>query len=168
MDEAVQERTGGEHDRTGGKAAAVGRHDPHNVVAVDDQVLDRGLDNLEISGLRDRRLHGLAVELAVGLGARALHGRALGLVEHPELNAGGVSHAAHEPVERIDLAHQMALAEAADGRVAGHLTDRVEAVGEKRGPGAEARGRRCSLAAGVPAADDDHVETLADTLDHGR
>ena len=70
-----------------------------------------------------------AVELAVGLGARALHGRALGAVEQPELDAGRVGHPAHQAVERIDLAHQVALAEPADGRVAGHLADGREACG---------------------------------------
>ena len=70
-----------------------------------------------------------AVELAVGLGARAAHRRALAAVEDAELDAGGVGGAAHQPVERVDLAHQMALAEPADGRIAGHLADRVEACG---------------------------------------
>ncbi len=109
----------------------------------------------------DRRLHGLAVELAVGLGAGALHGRSLAAVEHPELDAGLVGDAAHQPVEGIDLAHQMALAEPADGRVAGHLADGREAVGDERRPGAQARGRGRGLAAGMAAADDDDIEALA-------
>ena len=68
-----------------------------------------------------------AIELAVGLGARALHRRALGAVEQAELDAGGVGDPAHHAVERIDLAHQVALAEPADRRVAGHLADGGEA-----------------------------------------
>ena len=63
-------------------------------------------------------LHRQAIELAVGLGARALHRRALAAVEDAELDAGGVGGAAHQPVERVDLAHQMALAEPADRRIA--------------------------------------------------
>ena len=105
---------------------------PHDPAVVDDQVLDPALDDLEVGGGADRRLHGLAVELAVGLGARALHGRALGAVEQAELDAGGVGDAAHEAVERIDLAHQVALAEPADGRVAGHLADGREGVRDER------------------------------------
>ncbi len=70
------------------------------------------------------RLHGLAVELAVGLGAGAAHGRALGAVEHAELDSGAVDGATHHAVQRIDLADQVALGQPADRRVARHLADR--------------------------------------------
>ena len=70
-----------------------------------------------------------------------------------------VGQPAHQPVEGVDLAHQVALAQAADGRVAGHLADGLELVGEQQGARAEARRRGRGLAAGVPAADDDHVRT---------
>ncbi len=88
MDEAAQEGARGQHNGAGGEAAAVSRQDAGHAVAVDGEVLDRGLDHLEVGGGRNRRLHGLAVELAVGLGAGALHSRPLGLVEDPELDAG--------------------------------------------------------------------------------
>ena len=125
---------------------------------LDDQILDAALDHLEIGGGADGRLHGLAVELAVGLGARALHGRTLGAVEQPELDAGGVGDAAHQAVEGIDLAHQVALAEPADGRIAGHLADRGERVGDERRAGAHAGSRGRGFAAGMAAAHHDHVE----------
>ena len=102
---------------------------PTDAAMLDDQILDAALDHLQVGGGANGRLHRLAVELAVGLGARALHGGTLGAVEQPELDAGGVGDAAHQPVEGIDLAHEVALAEAADGRIAGHLADRGEACG---------------------------------------
>ena len=73
--------------------------------------------------------HRLAVERAVGLRARALHGRALAAVQHAELDAAEVGGAAHHAVERVDLAHQMALAEPADRRIAGHRADRLRGSG---------------------------------------
>ena len=100
---------------------------PATAAVLDDQILDRPLDHLEVGRGPDRGLHGGAVELAVGLGARALHRRALGAVEQAELDAGRIGDPAHQAVQRIDLAHQMALAEPADGRVAGHLADGGEA-----------------------------------------
>ena len=102
----------------------------------------------EVRRLGDQPLHRRAVELAVGLGARALHGRALAAVEDAELDAGGVGGAAHQPVERVDLAHEMALAEAADRRIAGHLADRREALGDERRARAE---RAAAAAASQPA-----------------
>ena len=80
--------------------------------------LGLGLDHRQIGGLDDQPLHRQAIELAVGLGARPLHRRALAAVEDAELDAGGVGGAAHQAVERVDLAHQMALAEPADRRIA--------------------------------------------------
>ncbi len=123
MDEPAQEGAGGEHHGAGAEAAAVSGYDSVNPIAVDDQVLDRRLDHFEIWRGADGRLHRLAVELAVGLGARALNGRAFAPVEHAELDAGGIGDPAHQAVQRVDLAHQMALAEAANGRIAGHLAD---------------------------------------------
>ncbi len=78
------------------------------------------------------RLHGMAVELAVGLGARPAHRRALAAVQDAELDAGAIDRPAHDAVERIDLAHQMALAEAADRRVARHLADRRALVRQQQ------------------------------------
>ena len=111
----------------------------------------------EIRRGADRCLHGLAIKLAVGLGAGALHRGAFAPVQHAELDAGGVSHPAHQAVEGVDLAHQMALAEAANGRIAGHFADRGEAVGDQRRARAHAGRSGRSLAAGMAAADHDHV-----------
>ena len=55
-------------------------------------------------------------------------------------------------VERIDLADEMALAQAADGGITGHGADIVEPMRHEGGLCAHARSRSRSLAAGVPAA----------------
>ena len=68
-----------------------------------------------------------------------------------------VSHPAHQAVEGVDLANQMPLAEPANGRIAGHFADGGEAVGDQRRARAHAGRRRSSLAAGMAAADHDHV-----------
>ena len=52
-----------------------------------------------------------------------LYGGAFGLVQHPKLDARLVRDAAHEAAQRVDLTHDMPLADASDGRVAGHLPD---------------------------------------------
>ena len=79
--------------------------------------------------LRSMRLHRCAVERAVGLGAGPAHRRTFAAVEQAELDAGGIGDPAHQPVQRIDLAHQMALAHPADGGIAGHLAQGVAACG---------------------------------------
>ena len=69
------------------------------------------------------------------------------------------SHPAHDTVQGIDLADQVTLAEAADGRVAGHRADGRE-LWVSSTLRAHARGRRRRLAAGVAAADHDDVERI--------
>ena len=64
---------------------------------------------------------------------------------------------AHQPVKRVDLAHQMAFAEPADRRIAGHGADGGESMGDQRRLGAHARGRGGRLAAGMAAAHDDDI-----------
>ena len=124
---------------------------------LDDQVLDRGFDHFQVRGGGDRCLHGLAIKLAIGLGAGALHRGSFAPVQHAELDAGGVGHPAHQAVERVDLADQMALAKPANGRIAGHFADRGEAMGNQRRARAMRRRSGSSLAAGMAAADHDHV-----------
>ena len=124
----------------------------------DDQLVRLAFDDGQIGGLADRGLHRGGVELAVGLGAGTADRRTLAAIENPKLDAAGVRHPAHQAIERIDLADQMALAEPADRGIAGHGADGRKPVGDQRRPGAHPRGRAGGLAAGMAAADDDDVE----------
>ncbi len=94
-----------------------------------------------------------AVKLLVALGARAPDGGATRGVEEAELDADGVGDFAHDAAERVDLADEVALGYAADGRVAAHLGDEVEVHGDERGLQAHARRGHGGLAAGVTGAD---------------
>ncbi len=124
----------------------------------EDQIVRLALDHAQIRRLEDRALHGGGVELAVGLGAGAAHRGALAAVQDAKLDAALVGDAAHQAVERVDLADQMALAEPADRRIAGHRADGREFVRHQRGFGAHPGRRSRGFAAGVAAADDDNVE----------
>ena len=92
--------------------AALGDDADTRSTCIDDDIRNGLGANLEIRLLGQQRLHGLAIELAIGLGARPAHRRTLGQIEHAELDAGAVDGAAHDAVQGIDLAHQMALAQA--------------------------------------------------------
>ena len=98
------------------------------------------------------------VELSIGLCTRTSHGRTLAAVEHAKLNPAGIGGAAHQAIERIDLADQMTLAESTDRRIAGHRSDSGKAMGHQGGTGTHPRRRARGLAAGVATADDDNVE----------
>ena len=65
---------------------------------------------------------------------------------------------AHLAAERVDLAHQVALADPADRRIARHLADMVEVEREHQGARAHPGGGERGFDTGVAGADDDYVE----------
>ena len=87
-----------------------------------------------------------------------MHRRAFAAIEHAKLDAGGVDRPAHRAAERVDLADDLPLADAADRRVAAHLADGVAIGREQRGLGPQPRSRQRRLGPGMPGADHDHVE----------
>ena len=70
-----------------------------------------------INWLIEQGAHGLAIELAIGLGARSANGRPLRPIQHAKLNAAQIRGAAHHAVQGVHFADQMSLADAADRRV---------------------------------------------------
>ena len=100
------------------------------------------------------------VERAIRLRAGAAHRRALAAVQDAELDAGPIDGAAHEAVQRVDLADQVPLGQAADRRVAGHGADRVAPMGQEQRPCAEACGGGRGLAAGMPSSHNNDVEPI--------
>ncbi len=134
---------------------------PQTRPSFDDEIVGLGFDHRRDWRFANRGLHGLRVKLAIGLGARAAHRRAFAAVENAELDAAGVGDAAHQAVEGIDFPHQMALAEPADGRIAGHGADGGEPVRHQRGFRAHAGGRSRGFTAGMAAANHDDVERVS-------
>src|SRR5262249_55518759 len=99
-----------------------------------------------------------AIELSIGLRARASDGRSLAAIEQPELDASAIRSAPHNAVKRIDLADKMALGQAANSRVARHLADGGGVMCQPQRPSAHARRCGCRLGPGVPATDDNDIE----------
>ena len=157
MDEAIEKGAGRQNHGAGREHATIAEQHAGDTALFNDQVFNPTLDDVEIGGRRDLSLHRLPIQLAVGLSAGTVHGRAFGSIEQAELDAGCVGDPAHQAVERVDLADQMTLAEPADGRVARHFADRREGMRDQRRPGADARRGGGRLGSGVPAADDDDV-----------
>ena len=160
VNEAAQEGAGGQYDRARREHAPVRESHRRDAALRENQVVRLALEHFEPLGFADRLLHRCGVKLAVSLGARPAHRRALAAVEHAELDPAVIGYAAHQAVERIDLAHQVAFAEPSDRGVARHRADGREPVGQERGAGAHARRRGCGFAARVAAADHDDVEIL--------
>ena len=86
-----------------------------------------------------------------------MHRRAFAAIEHPKLNARGIDCLAHRAAERIDLANDLPLADAADRRIAAHLADRVAIRGEQGRFGSQSGSRQRGFGASMAGANNDHI-----------
>ena len=166
MDLAVEEGAGCEDDRLGCESNTELRDDTRDPVASEDQIIDRLLEDLQIvlglEALTDRAF----VEKAIGLGTRRTNGGSLARVENPELDAGYIGGFGHRAAERIDLLDEVSLADSPDRWVAGHLSQRIDVVGQQKCLCPHSCCGKTRLGAGVSTADDDDVEMLR-VRDHG-
>ena len=96
----------------------------------DAYVHDLGLDEPQALLPLKRELHDLLVAPPVRLRAQGVHRRPFAEVQHPVLDAGFVRRAGHLAPQGVQLPHEVALARAAYGRVAGHVAHRVEVYGK--------------------------------------
>src|SRR5262249_57908758 len=110
------------------KLAPVSDTEPSASLAEAEEVVRLGFDHREIRRVANRLLHGLGIEGAVCLRARPAHGRPLTTIEHAKLDAGEIGHAPHQAVERVDLAHKMALAQASDRRISRYCAHCRESI----------------------------------------
>jgi hypothetical protein len=162
---AAEKGADGEHHRGRGEAQAEPADHAGDAVALDDQVFGLLLEQGQPGLVLQRLAHRPFVEHAVGLGAGGAHRRALAGVEDTEMDAGAVGRMRHQAAERVDLLDQMALADAADGGIAGHLAQGLDVLGQQQGAASHARSRQRRLGAGMAAADDDDVKVLL--IGHG-
>ena len=160
MDLAGQEGAGGQHHGLGVETQAGLGDDPAHGVTLDHQIVYCGLEHGQVGLAFDNGADRHAVQVAVGLAAGGTHGRTLGGVERAPLDAGAVGGMRHRTAKGVDFLDQVALADAADGRVAAHRAHRLDVVGQQQGAHAGAgRGQR-GFGASVATADDDDVVTM--------
>ena len=117
MDQATQERPRGQNHSCGTKGASIGQPNAGDG-PIDKKVIHLAFDHRQIGRAPNGDLHGCGIELSVGLGTGAAHRRPFPAVEQTKLNAAGIRNPAHETVEGVDLAHEMAFAETSDRRIA--------------------------------------------------
>ena len=166
MDPAGEKRSGSQHDRSRTEAQTHLGHHAGHAPALDDEVVDRLLEHAEVRLRLDHRADRRPVQHAVGLAARRAYRGALRSIQRAPLDTGAIRSLAHRATERVDLAHEVALADAANRRVAAHLADRFDAMAEQQRVRTTARRGKRSFGAGVATTDDDdvivvHWESLA-------
>ncbi len=127
------------------------------ILIIKEKIVHLAGGDVQVVLMLQNILDRLAIKLAVGLGARAAHGWPLGAVEHAKLDAGPVDGPAHDAVQSINFPHQLALGQAADGGVAGHLADGLQLMGDQQRFRPEAGGRSGRFGTGMTTTDNDHI-----------
>ncbi len=160
MDQAGQEGTRREHHGPGVEDQADLGHDAGDPVAVQDQVVDRLLEERQVRLVFEAAADRPAVEHAIGLGAGGPDRRSLAGVEDPELDARLVRGDGHRAAQGVHFLDEMPLADPSDRGIAGHLAEGLDTVGEQKRVAAHAGARERGFGAGVTAAHHDDVETV--------
>jgi hypothetical protein len=155
---AAQERAGCQDDRLcPAESPVLGPHALH-APAFDDERRGHPLAQGQVLPGFEAALHLAVVGVLVRLCARRVHGRPLARVDHAELHARGVDDLAHLTAQGVYLAHELPFGEAADGGIAAHAGDAVQAHGQQGGAGAHAGSSQRRLAPGMAGAHHDDVE----------
>ena len=165
VDASAEEGADSHHHAGGLDANPDAGHHPAHCVPLDDEVGDRLLEQREAGRAFEHAADVPAVERAVDLSAGRAHRGTLARVEGAKVDPAVVGGHRHRPAERVDLLDEVSLADPADGRIAAHLPEGLDALREQQRlrPGA-GRGER-RLGAGMAAADDDDVECTV--VEHG-
>jgi len=160
-----QKRAGGQHHRAAAEHDAELGLDADDAIAVEQQVVNRLLENREIGlvfeALADCRL----VQHSIGLRTGGAYRRTLGGIEGAKLDAGFVGGQCHRTAERVDLLDQMPLADATDRRIARHRPQGFDVVRQQQRLHAHARGGERRFGAGVTATDNDDFERFREFHD---
>ena len=168
MDPAGQEGADGQHHAGRVKPQARLRHHACHAVAFDYQVIHGLLEQVQVVRAFQQGADDPFIQAAVDLRPGGPHCRTLAGVEDAELYSAPVRGGAHDPAQGVYLLHQVAFADTADGRVARHLPQGIDAVGQQQGTRAQARRGQGSLGPGVAAADDNHLVLLFTVAHQGR
>ena len=124
----VEEGTGREHHGMRMERNAKLCHCTGNAVSLQQQIVHCLLKQSEIGLILQCLTNGLPIQHPVCLRTRSTHGGPLAGIQDAKLDTGLVGCHGHDATQRIDLLHQMALADPSNRRVARHLPQCVKVV----------------------------------------
>ena len=157
MDQTTQKGTRSKHHRFGTEIEPHLSADSAHALAFDDEIDHGLLEDIKASLLLDDLAHRSPIQHTVCLGTSGPHSRPLAGVENPELDTCLVCGTGHRTAQGVDFLDQVTLADTAYSRVAGHLPQLLDALGEQQRGHAHARRGKRGLGAGMAATDHDHA-----------
>lgn len=164
VEESAQEGSGGDDDSFGEDDGRIGQEDASDLGVAEVKSGDLGGDHGEVGGVSEDVRHPGGVGEHIGLSAAGLDSGTLAGIEAPELDPGGVGSEGHLAAKSVDLADDLAFADAADSGVARHPSGAFGLGGDDSGLAAHTGGSEGGFAARVPSTDDENIKARG----HGR
>jgi hypothetical protein len=157
---AAEKRPGRDHNSAGAEPAAFKRLDTSYgaLAIIEHQPRNRSLNATQQPVLLEERAHGAAIESSVALRTWRPDCGAFTTVQHPELKRCQVRGAAHDAAKCIYLPNDRPFRDAADCRVARHLTNALERTRDQSDACSEPSSGHGCLGAGVTTTDNDDVK----------
>jgi hypothetical protein len=160
VDQAGQESPCRQHDRATIKLYTEFCLDSGDPPPFEDQVASGLLKQGQIRLVLKPFANGISVKHAICLGARCPNSGALACIQYSKLYPCLIGRLSHCAPKSINFPDKMSLADASDGRIAGHLSQSFDIVRQKQCLAASAsRGQR-SFGACVTATNYNDVENL--------
>ncbi len=155
---SAEEGPSAENNALGGKRRTIGKIDAEHSPPIHPQGGHFARYHFEVTLRGQHALNSRTEQHPVRLDARSPDRAPLRAIEHAIMDCRSIGGAAHQPIERIDLADQMALADSADRRVAAHRPNCLEVESHQGRARAHPGSNGRSLDPGVPAANNDDIE----------
>ncbi|GGD21499.1 hypothetical protein GCM10011358_02460 [Sinisalibacter lacisalsi] len=158
MNDAAQESSGGQDNRASLQVGAVRQPYAIDRVAGHQQFHHLALDEIQQICRRDLFGHRGTIKPAIRLRPRSLHRWPLAAVQQSKLDPRAIGYAAHDAVERVDLADEMALPKSTNRGVARHHAKIGRAERDQGGSRAQPCGSQRGIRAGMAAANYHDIE----------
>ena len=126
-------------------------------IAASQDGCDIALEEVDIGLLFQFELGPVLIGFLVTLSPGCADAGALVGVQHAKLDRRRIGVDGHEATQGIDFTNHMAFGEATDRRVARHLSNGVEVLGEHQGLAAETRRSHGRFDAGMPGSDNKDI-----------
>ena len=133
---------------------------PWTLFPLEDEVDDFRLLDKKVRDGFQLFAHFCAVESFVALGAGRPDCRAARCIEQAKLDPAGVCDFAHNAAECVDFTDQVALRNATNCRITGHLSDQVKVEREQRRSQPHARGSGSGFTTGMSGTHNEDIKTF--------
>jgi hypothetical protein len=126
MQQAAQERAGGDNGGTSSELDPDIKIDPEHRVAVVNDADRLTLFQVQVGLTFAYPLHSPLVSLLVALRSGSSHRRSFAAIQHSKLQTCHIRSLGHLTADGINLSHELPLCGPADCRIAGHLGDGIQ------------------------------------------